>query len=61
MKKATSHKTFSKSKENIFQVEERESGRIPARHTFQYTDVLIGQVKIEELDGAPTVNLLNQK
>jgi len=46
---------------NIFQVEERESGRIPARHTFQYTDVLIGQVKIEELDGAPTVNILNQK
>ena len=34
---------------NIFQIEESESGR-PCRHTFGYSDVLIGQVVIEELD-----------
>lgn len=35
---------------NIFQVEERESRKLPTRHTFQYGDVLTGQVIIEELD-----------
>ncbi len=34
---------------NIFQIEEHESSKQPIRHTFQYRDVLIGQVVIEEL------------
>ena len=38
---------------NIFQIEESVSGRLPAKHTFQYGEVLIGQVKIEELDYIP--------
>ena len=33
---------------NIFQIEESSSGS-PRRHTFQYSDVLIGQVVIDEL------------
>ena len=39
---------------NIFQIEENDSGH-PDRHTFQYGDVLIGQVVIEELDYVPMV------
>ena len=35
---------------NIFQVEECEPGKMPARHTLQYSDILIGQVVIEELN-----------
>ena len=46
---------------NIFQVEECGSGRSPARHTFQYADILIGQVKIEELDYVSTVSILKKK
>lgn len=45
---------------NIFQIEENESGR-PARHTFQYGDVLIGHVVIKELDYVPTVSILKKK
>lgn len=37
---------------NIFQIEENDRGR-PCRHTFQYGDVLIGQVQIEELHYTP--------
>ena len=46
---------------NIFQVEECEGGKMPTRHTFQYGEVLIGQVKIEELDYVPMVSILNKK
>ena len=46
---------------NIFQVEECEVGKMPIRHTFQYGEVLIGQVKIEELDYVPIVSILNKK
>ena len=45
---------------NIFQIEEYDKGR-PMRHTFQYGDVLIGHVVIEELDYIPMVSILNQK
>ena len=45
---------------NIFQVEECEDGKTPKRYTHQYTDVLIGQVKIEELDYAPMENTLKK-
>lgn len=45
---------------NIFQIEGNESGH-PTRHTFQYGDVLIGQVVIEELDYVPMVSILNKK
>ena len=40
---------------NIFQVEECANEKIPTRHTFQYGDILIGQVKITELDYVPEV------
>ena len=46
---------------NIFHIEECEGGKMPTRHTFQYGDVLIGQVKIEELDYVPMVSILNKK
>ena len=45
---------------NIFQIEGSDS-RHPNRHTFQYADVLIGQVVIEEVDYIPTVSILNKK
>ncbi|MBQ7338802.1 MAG: hypothetical protein IJW40_10190 [Clostridia bacterium] len=45
---------------NIFQIEEHDSGHLN-RHTFQYGDVLIGQVVITELDYVPTVSILNRK
>ena len=45
---------------NIFQIEENDNGR-HTRHTFQYGDVVIGQVVIEELDYFPTVSILNKK
>ena len=45
---------------NIFQIEENDSGR-SIRHTFQYGDVLMGQVVIEELDYVPMVSILNKK
>ena len=45
---------------NIFQIEENDSGR-PTRHIFQYGDVMIGQVVIEELDYVPMVSILNKK
>lgn len=44
---------------NIFQIEESSNGR-PARHSFQYGDVLIGHVVIHELDYTPTVSILNK-
>jgi len=43
---------------NIFQIEECEGGKMPTRHTFQYGEVLIGQVKIEELDYVPIASVL---
>ena len=46
---------------NIFLVEECEGGKMPTRYTFQYGEVLIGQVKIEELDYVPMVSILNKK
>ena len=46
---------------NIFQVEECEGGKMPTRHTFQYGEVLIGQVVIEEFDYVPIVSILNKK
>ena len=46
---------------NIFQVEECESGKISARHAFQYGDILIGQVMIEELNFVHPVSVLNKK
>ena len=45
---------------HVFQVEEKGSGR-PVHHTFQYGDVLTGQVVIRELDVLPTVSVQNQK
>ena len=46
---------------NIFQIEEYDGGKMPTRHTLQYGDVLIGKVKIEELDFAPVDSILNKK
>lgn len=40
---------------SIFQVEENSSGHT-RRHTFQYNDVLIGQVRIAELNYKPIIN-----
>lgn len=45
---------------NIFQIEENNSGS-PSRHTFQYGDVLIGQVVIDELNFIRPVSVLNKK
>lgn len=46
---------------NIFQVEECEPGKMSTRHTFQYGDVLIGQVMIEELNFVRPISVLNKK
>ncbi len=46
---------------NIFQIEECGSCKMLTRHTFQYGDVLIGQVRIDELDYVPMVSILNKK
>lgn len=46
---------------NIFQVEECESGKMPTRHTFQYGDILIGQVVIDELNFVRPLNVLTKK
>jgi uncharacterized protein Veg len=46
---------------NIFQVEECDGGNAAKRHTFQYRDVLIGQVAIEELDFVPIPSSANKK
>ena len=46
---------------NIFQVAECEPGKIAARHTIQYGDILIGQVVIEELNFVLPVSILNKK
>ena len=45
---------------NIFQIQETDGSRI-TRHTFQYGEVLVGQVVIKELDYAPSVSRLNNK
>ena len=45
---------------NIFQIEENDNGR-SVRHSFQYGDVLIGHVVIQELDYVPTVSVLDKK
>ena len=45
---------------NIFGIEIMDKGGT-IRHTFQYGDVLIGHVVIEELDWAPTVCILDKK
>ena len=34
---------------------------MPTCHTVQYGDILIGQVKINELDDVPMVSILNKK
>ena len=46
---------------NIFQIEECEPEKKPARHTFQYVDILIGQVVIEELNFVRPVSVLSKK
>ena len=46
---------------NIFQIEESVSGRLPVKHTFQYGEVLIGQVAIKELDYVPTLREVRKK
>ena len=46
---------------NIFQIEECVSGKMPTRQTFQYGDILIGQVVIEELNFVRPVSVLNKK
>lgn len=46
--------------QNIFQIEE-SSGGCPNRHSFQYGDVMIGQVVIEELEFLPSVQVWNPK
>lgn len=45
---------------NIFQVEAREGVKLPVR-TFQYGEVLIGQVSIEELNYTPIVSTSKKK
>ena len=40
---------------NIFQIEESVSRKLPTRHIFQYGDVVVGQVVIEELDYVPAI------
>ena len=45
---------------NIFQIEKCEPGKMPARHTFQYGDILIGQVVIEELNFVRPVSILKK-
>ena len=45
---------------NIFQIEECDSGR-PLRHSFQYVDVMIGQVVIRELNYTPDTNASTSK
>ena len=45
---------------NIFQIEECVSGKMPKRHTFQYGDILIGQVVIEELNFVRPVSILKK-
>ena len=45
---------------NIFQIEENDDGHLN-RRSFQYGDVMIGQVVIEELDYVPIINTLNKK
>lgn len=45
---------------NIFRIEESECG-YKRSHSFQYTDVLIGQVEIEELTYVPMTSILNKK
>ena len=45
---------------NIFQVEECATGKLAARHTFQYGDILIGQVVIEELNFVRPVSILKK-
>ena len=46
---------------NIFQVEECATDKRAARHTFKYSDILIGQVVIEELDFVCPSSVLNKK
>ena len=46
---------------NIFQVEESVTDKRAARYTFQYGDILIGQVVIEELDFICPVSVSNKK
>ena len=46
---------------NIFQVQECKFGKIPARHTFKYCDIFIGQVIIEELNFVRPISILNKK
>ena len=45
---------------NIFRIEECE-GKRPRCHIVQYGDILIGQVKINELGYVPMVSILNKK
>ena len=45
---------------NIFQIEETESRKLPTRHIFQYGDVVVGQVVIEELNYVPSIPIKNK-
>lgn len=45
---------------NIFQVEEYD-GKKRTRHSFQYGDILIGQVKIKELNCPPIIHTTAKK
>ena len=38
---------------NIFQIEENNTTIRPERYSFQYGDILIGHIKIQELDFTP--------
>ena len=44
----------------IFQIEANDRGHLKC-YTFQYGDILIGQVVIEELDYIPMISMLNKK
>lgn len=46
--------------ENIFQVEECGEDNSPTRYTVRYSDVLVGQVKVEELESISESDKLNK-
>lgn len=45
---------------NLFQVDEENRGHT-VRHTFQYSEILIGNVRIHELVIPQTVSILNKR
>ena len=46
--------------ENIFQVEECGEEDSPTRYTVRYSDVLVGQVKVDELEGVLSFEILKK-